>query len=88
VSDFKSALGNFLVGKLEFAGLEAALHAALQADPAAAPEILQLIESTYRAGRLPPQLYAMMKARVAQVGVGAPATPAPPPAADTRRCRQ
>ena len=88
MSDFKSALGNFLVGQLDFAGLDAALVAALQADPAAAPEISALIENTYRAGRLPPQLHNMLKARISQSGVGGvvpPVPPSPPPADDPDR---
>jgi len=93
VNDFKSALGNFLVGQLDFAGLDAALIAALQADPAAAPEILQLIENIYRAGRLPPQLHGMLKARVGQpAGGGAvppvqPTTPVPPVVDDPDKTR-
>ena len=95
MNDFKSALGNFLVGQLEFAGLEAALLADLQANPAAASEILQLIENTYHAGRLPPQLYSMLKARVGQSMTGGvppappvtPVTPAAPPADDPDKTR-
>ncbi len=68
MDDFKSALDEFLAGRLDFPGLERALNAALKNDPAAVPEITQLIENTYRAGRLPPQLHGLLRGRFGQPG--------------------
>jgi serine/threonine protein kinase len=64
-------LEQYLGGELTLAEAQAALRAAVEADPAAVPGVLAGLEQAFRAGRLPVQVHSMLKS-----AVGAPATEA------------
>jgi serine/threonine protein kinase len=64
MSSFKSALGQFLIGEIEIAALEAALAEELRTRPDAASQINTQLEQLYRSGRLPNQVFAVLKRQV------------------------
>jgi non-specific serine/threonine protein kinase len=88
--DFTTTLEAFLADRAEFSDLDAALARSLQADPSIAGAAFAEIDRIYRAGRLPLQLYVLLKNRIAQSHAASaaprppPRPPAPPPAPPPR----
>jgi len=77
MSSFKTALGQFLTGEIEITALESALAEELRARPDAASQINTQLEQLYRSGRLPNQIFAVLKRQVLagpQAGGGDAAT--------------
>jgi serine/threonine protein kinase len=64
-------LEQYLGGELTLGEVQAALQAAVAADPAAAPRVLARLDALFRAGRLPVQVHAVLKS-----AAGAAAQPA------------
>ncbi|HEX5048569.1 MAG TPA: hypothetical protein VFX89_15750, partial [Gammaproteobacteria bacterium] len=89
MNELKAVLSAFLAGQAEFAQVDAVLAQSLQADPSIAPGAFAAIDQIYKSGRLPLQLYVLLKNRIAQshaaaraqTQASAPAAPTPPPAA-------
>ncbi|HET7130857.1 MAG TPA: serine/threonine-protein kinase, partial [Gammaproteobacteria bacterium] len=75
--EFSEAIAAFLAGKGGFAELEAALVRALELDPSAGPAAYAELDRVYRGGRLPLQLFVVLKNRIAQSHASA----SPPPRA-------
>src|SRR5687767_2423253 len=78
MNEFQTTLAAFLGGQAEFAQLDAALLRALQTDPSTGPAAYAAIDDLRRSGRLPLQLFVVLKNRIAQShGAGAqrPAQP-------------
>ena len=78
MNEFQAALAAFLAGRAEFAQLDAALLRTLQAEPAAGPAAYAAIDDLRRSGRLPLQLFVVLKNRIAQSHGTAAQRPAPP----------
>lgn len=66
MGEFEAKLSAFLAGEAEFAELESALVRALGEDPSIAPAAFAAVDRLYRAGRLPLQLYSVLKKHIAQ----------------------
>src|SRR5882672_1104899 len=77
MNELKAVLAAFLVGQAEFAQVDAVLVRSLQRDPTIAPGAFAAIDQIYRSGRLPLQLYVLLKNRIAQSHAAARAQ-APP----------
>jgi hypothetical protein len=86
MSSFKTALGQFLTGEIEITALEAALAEELRTKPDAAAQINTQIEQLYRSGRLPNQIFAVLKRQVL-AGPQAPGDAAAPPGEERTRFR-
>src|ERR1043165_9839676 len=89
MNEFNAAIAAFLAGKGGFGELEAALGRALEVDPAGGPAAFAEIDRIYKSGRLPLQLYVVLKNRIAQSHASAaqrprPAPPPPAPAVESR----
>jgi tRNA A-37 threonylcarbamoyl transferase component Bud32 len=80
MNEFTTTLTAFLAGGAEFSQLEAALTRSLEADPSTAGAAFAEIDRIYKGGRLPLQLYVLLKNRIAQSHATAARRPAPPPA--------
>jgi hypothetical protein len=70
MNEFKAELARYLEGVSELSSVESVLARTLQANPAAGPEILQLLDQLFRASRLPARTYIELKQRI-------PETPPP-----------
>ena len=93
MDEFRSALGQYLVGSSDIADLEAAIDEALSSQSDAAPQLIEMLDELYKGGRLPHQILAVLKRRIARNQQAAPdadespadatrlAMPSEPPAA-------
>jgi serine/threonine protein kinase len=87
MNEFQTTLAAFLAGRAEFGQLDAALLRNLQSDPSIGPAAYASIDELRRTGRLPLQLFVMLKNRIAQSHAvaaqrpGAPPRPGSPPSA-------
>ena len=78
MEEFRAALGQYLVGNMEVADLEAAVDEALASSVDAGPQLTMMLDDLYRTGRLSHQIYAVLKRRIqswnrdlGQIGPGA-----------------
>jgi len=88
MNELKAVLAAFLAGQAEFAQVDSVLVRSLQRDPTIAPSAFAAIDQIYRSGRLPLQLYVLLKNRIAQSHAAArahapPSSSTPPPSAPT-----
>ena len=79
MSEFQATLAAFLAGRAEFGQLDAALLRSLQSDPSIGPAAYAAIDELRRNGRLPLQLFVMLKNRIAQSHATGGQRAAPPP---------
>jgi formylglycine-generating enzyme required for sulfatase activity/predicted Ser/Thr protein kinase len=68
VSEAQRLLSAFFRGEIDLAGLESALASAVRADPALQGEAIAELDALVRAGRLPVQLRAHLRARIESAG--------------------
>lgn len=64
MENFRAALAQYLIGALEVADLEAAIDRALGEHPDAAPRLTEMLDDLFGKGRLPHQIYALLKRRI------------------------
>lgn len=64
MDNFRAALGQYLIGTLEVADLQQAIDRAMAEQADAGPRLTELLDELYRSGRLPHQIYALLKRRV------------------------
>ena len=65
MDQFRSALGQYLVGSSDIGDLEAAIDVALSTQSDAAPQLVEMLDELYKGGRLPHQILAILKRRIA-----------------------
>jgi serine/threonine protein kinase len=78
MSEFQATLAAFLAGRAEFGQVDAALLRNLQSDPSIGPAAYAAIDELRRNGRLPLQLFVVLKNRIAQSHAAGAQRPAPP----------
>jgi serine/threonine protein kinase len=79
MNEFTATLTAFLAGRAEFSELDASLARSLQADPSIAGAAFAEIDRIYKTGRLPLQLYVLLKNRIAQSHAASSPRPRPQP---------
>ena len=64
MEEFRQALGQYLVGSMEIVDLEAAIDHALDSDTEAGPKLIEMLDTLHQTGRLPQQIYTLLKRRI------------------------
>jgi len=66
VEGFRTALAQYLIGDLEVTDLETAIDDAMNEGPETEPQLTALLDDLFQSGRLPHQIYALLKRRIEQ----------------------
>jgi serine/threonine protein kinase len=66
VKEFRSALAQYLIGDLEVSDLEDAIDQAMAEGPDSEPQLKELLDDLFQSGRLPHQIYALLKRHIEQ----------------------